>query len=94
MESSLSGAPLSPVRLPHGVHVSLITLFVYSIWALFAHTGILLPSFTHLNIFDVLSSVKHKGRSFKECSCCSFPYNENGWGLKKDKKKLHRSIIK
>ncbi len=66
--------------------MSLINLFVYSMWALFAHTGILLPSFTHLNLFDVLSSGKHKSRSFKECSCRAFPYNENGWGLEKDKK--------
>lgn len=38
--------------------------------------GKILPSFTHLNPYDVLSSLQHKMRSFEECSRCSFPYNE------------------
>ncbi len=44
-----------------------------------------LSSFTHLhvisNMYDLLSFVEHKRRDFKECSCCSFPYNGSEWGF-------------
>ncbi len=64
----------------------------YYTWTFHAVKGIVYPnienltSFTHHQVlpnpYVFLFCVKQKKRCFAECSCCSSPHNENGWGPK------------
>lgn len=64
----------------------------YYTWTFHAVKGIVYPkmenltSFTHHQVlpnpYVFFVCLKQKKKCFAECSCCSSPHNENGWGPK------------